>query len=348
MTGKQRTVFPGNNSSQGFYSFYASGLSATEKIHILKGGPGTGKSSLMRHVAETCRKHGIDVELWQCSSDNDSLDGVLIPSRSVAVIDGTAPHIMDPIYPGVRETIINLGAYWDEAILARNKCDIISISRHIAAVFNKAYDLLREAARYDAQLRDDRREKHIFDFDAETLLGDILKEDTPLIRHLFAAAVTPKGVIDLRRALCLDHRQRIYLIGGKRSQREICLKKIIAAGKRRGLAIDIFHGHLDPEEIILVSFPKRGVVFSTAEQFPPETREGDKIIRFDSVPLFDEQQKALTKRDALIDEAVAHLRVAHRLHDELERYYIAAMDFDAVDSIAAELSQNILKSTAGL
>ena len=347
MTGKQRTVFPGNNSSRGFYSYYASGLSATEKIYILKGGPGTGKSSLIRHVGETCRNHGIDVEFWQCSSDNDSLDGVLIPSRSAAVIDGTAPHTMDPIYPGVRETIIHLGDFWDETILSQKKYEIISISNHIAAVFDKAYALLHEAARNDALIRDDHREKKPFEFDAETLLSNVLNEETPFIRHLFAAAVTPEGVIDLRQELCLDHQQRIYLVGGKRSQRESCLKKIIAAGEKRGFAMDVFHGHLDPEEIIMVSFPKRSIVFTSAEQLPAKMQKGDKIIRFESVPLRSEQQKALLKRDVLLEKAVAHLRIAHQLHDDLERYYIAAMDFDAVDSIAAELGQNILKSTAG-
>ena len=45
MKGKAKTVFPGNNSSRGFYSYYESGLSGMEHIYILKGGPGTGKSS---------------------------------------------------------------------------------------------------------------------------------------------------------------------------------------------------------------------------------------------------------------------------------------------------------------
>ena len=67
MKGKVKTVFPGNNSIRGFHSFYRSGLSGMERICILKGGPGTGKSSLMRCVAEYFSERGVDVELWQCS-----------------------------------------------------------------------------------------------------------------------------------------------------------------------------------------------------------------------------------------------------------------------------------------
>ena len=49
-TLKERHLFPGGNTSKGFYSFYRYVLSQDDAKRILciKGGPGTGKSQLMK------------------------------------------------------------------------------------------------------------------------------------------------------------------------------------------------------------------------------------------------------------------------------------------------------------
>lgn len=54
------------------------------------------------------------MEYFYCSSDTDSLDGIASPSLKVAAIDGTAPHVIEPDYPGVYDEIINLEDFWDE------------------------------------------------------------------------------------------------------------------------------------------------------------------------------------------------------------------------------------------
>lgn len=89
-----KKVFPGGNTSQGFYSFYDYMLGPdAQKLFILKGGPGVGKSTFIKEVAETMLAKGYDLEFHYCSSDNDSLDGVVIPKLQIGVIDGTAPHL---------------------------------------------------------------------------------------------------------------------------------------------------------------------------------------------------------------------------------------------------------------
>lgn len=86
--------FLGANSPRGFYSLYDQ-LIDPEKaraIYILKGGAGCGKSTLMRHVARMLEERGDEVEYIHCSGDPDSLDGIVIPERAAAIVDGTAPH----------------------------------------------------------------------------------------------------------------------------------------------------------------------------------------------------------------------------------------------------------------
>ena len=95
--GKIRHMFPGGNTSKGFFSFYNYIISQEEakRIFILKGGPGVGKSTFMKKTANEMLERGYDVEFMHCSSDNNSLDGVVIPNIGVALIDGTAPHVVD-------------------------------------------------------------------------------------------------------------------------------------------------------------------------------------------------------------------------------------------------------------
>ena len=105
-----RHLYPGGNTSRGFYSYYDQVIrpEAATRIFILKGGPGVGKSTLMRRLGEEIAEHR-DVEFLHCSSDNDSLDGIVVPSAGVMMVDGTAPHIVDPVLPGAVDGIVNLG-----------------------------------------------------------------------------------------------------------------------------------------------------------------------------------------------------------------------------------------------
>ena len=153
--GRVKKVFPGGNTSRGFFSFYDYIIPEdAERIFVIKGGPGTGKSSFMRTIGEEFLKLGYDVELHYCSSDNKSLDGVVIKKANVALLDGTAPHIVDPKHPGAVGEILNLGEYWDEPRLVKDKYYIINCNKQIKMRFESAYRYLGAAK----EMQDDMEE----------------------------------------------------------------------------------------------------------------------------------------------------------------------------------------------
>lgn len=88
------TFFLGANSPSGFYSLYDQLLdpAAAQRVFLLKGGAGCGKSSLMRRVAQALSDAGERVEYIRCSGDPDSLDAVIFPDLHSAIVDATAPH----------------------------------------------------------------------------------------------------------------------------------------------------------------------------------------------------------------------------------------------------------------
>lgn len=86
--------FLGANSGQGFQNLFPRFCDpeAHHDLIVLKGGPGAGKSTMMRRIGKAMEDRGEDIEYLYCSGDPDSLDGVHIPRIRTAIVDGTAPH----------------------------------------------------------------------------------------------------------------------------------------------------------------------------------------------------------------------------------------------------------------
>ena len=122
MDKNSKTYFLAANSAEGFVSHFGDCYDEYDgwRVYIIKGGPGSGKSSLMKKIASRARIKGLDVTVCPCSSDPDSLDGVVIEDIKTVILDGTAPHTLEPKLAGVCENIINLCDNWDAEILYNN------------------------------------------------------------------------------------------------------------------------------------------------------------------------------------------------------------------------------------
>ena len=75
---------------------------------LIKSGPGCGKSTLMKHLAQAAEQQGQRIEKIHCASDPDSLDGVIFLDQKRAIIDATAPHVVEPDAPGADELVVSL------------------------------------------------------------------------------------------------------------------------------------------------------------------------------------------------------------------------------------------------
>lgn len=87
--------FMGANTPQGFVSKFDQLADPAEgwRKFIIKGGPGTGKSGLMKRLATALAGKCGTVELIHCSSDVSSLDAVIAGEIKASIADGTAPHV---------------------------------------------------------------------------------------------------------------------------------------------------------------------------------------------------------------------------------------------------------------
>ncbi len=143
----EKYFFAAANGYSGFISYFDKVFvpSEFEKIYILKGGPGTGKSSLMKTVKVELENYGCDSESIYCSSDPKSLDGIICEKsgKKIAILDGTAPHERDASIPGAIEEIVNLGESWDSRFLTAEREGILNLNKEKKKAYKTAYSYLK-------------------------------------------------------------------------------------------------------------------------------------------------------------------------------------------------------------
>ena len=358
MAGKIRHYFAGGNTAKGFYNLYDSNLQGLERLFILKGGPGTGKSSLMKAIGNEWTEKGYDIELLHCSSDNDSIDGVIIPAIKAGIADGTAPHIIEPQAPGAVEEYINLGEAWDAGALRLHKKEIQRLTAQIGQYFQKAYITFSEAL----AIHDDWEKVYISSMDfkkadeltkrlTESFFGKMDLNKKADVRHRFLGAAAPKGAIDYVPNLTEDVAKRYFIKGRPGSGKSTLLKKLAKAAEERGIDTEIYHCGFDPHSLDMVIFRELGIAIfdSTAphEYFP--SRDGDEIIDMYELLIApgtdeifeDTLQHISSQYKTKMSDAISYLAKAKEWHDELESIYVEAMDFSVVDQIRKMISQEI-------
>ncbi|NLG84278.1 MAG: hypothetical protein GX493_06660, partial [Firmicutes bacterium] len=351
-----RRFFPGGNTAYGFYSFYDQIIRPEEarKIFVLKGGPGVGKSTFMRGLAAAMTSRGFAVELLQCSSDNDSLDGVVFPTLKVALLDGTAPHVVDPRYPGCVDDIITLGEYWDEAGLVAVRKEIIATARAIEGHFARAYRLLRAAkeirdvlaAENGARCRRGRLYTLLHTLEEELFSGQRSADPPGRVRHLFASAITPDGPREYLATVFSSARRKIVLTGPPGTGKSFLLAGLLAAAVRRGFEVECFHCGFDPHRVEHLFIPELSIGLITANDYHPYSPADARLLALEEnlVPGADDDQgkEAMTLFADLIGRAVGCLAQAKAAPDRLEKYYVPHMDFAAIDRLREKTLTRLL------
>lgn len=350
LKGSIRRMFLGGNTAEGFFSFfnYLTEPDAA-RILVLKGGPGVGKSFFMRRIAEAMLERGYDVEAHHCSSDSGSLDGVVIPAIRVALVDGTAPHVVDPKYPGCVDEIINLGDYWDEAELRAGKARIFRVTREVGRSFARAYRYLRAAK----AVHDDWESVYTENLNpavANAKAAALIEEIIPAAgkpgvagkeRHLFGSAITPDGPVNFLDTIIEPLAAKYVLKGEPGTGKSTLLVKVAAAAVAKGYDVEMFHCSLDPQRIEHLAIGELGVGVTVAAEphIAPVTNVRRVINMNDCIDMEAAEQTADLLSDnrrlcsELIDRAVEAVAQAKKLHDVLEAYYVPHMDFAAIGAL---------------
>lgn len=343
--------FAASNSARGFKNYFDDIFKSRDvgRLFIIKGGPGTGKSRFMKEAAKAAEKNGYDVEYFYCSSDPDSLDGVLIGGGLCAITDGTPPHSMDPSYPGCVDEIIDLGAFWDEDALTSRRRDIIALTDKKKRAYRDAYRFLEASNLVSAEIRGevydtvDRKKMRA----AVDRLFSRLPDGNCFEKKIrILNSVGMKGEVGfdtfIRKA-----KYRYYIIDTAETA-YLMLAEIYRKAVEKKLPVYLSFAPVEPDCLDGIYFPMLKTAFCTVKK-KMENNENEKTINMARFIKADQFAAVKGKvkfsfrcRDALLDEAKDRLKLASEAHFALEDIYVSAMDFDKKEKASEEYINKIL------
>lgn len=353
----QIEYFLGANSASGFYSLYDHLIDreTAQGLYILKGGAGCGKSSFMRRVARHAQAAGYQAEYILCSGDPDSLDAVVLPELKTALVDGTAPHIIEPKYPGVVERYVNLGKYYDSAGLQEVRAAVIEQTKEYQKHYKRCYRCLSAAAELDS----DNRELLAHEAKARLLKrakGIIARElkgngSGGEVTLRFLSAVSCAGRMSLWDTVEAQCR-RVCVLEDSFGLSHVILEPILAAATARDFHVIACPDPLTPDRLLHLLIPELDLAFVTSTPEQPYTGRAYRRLRLDAMA--KETYRKFRSRvrfarkvsNALQGEAMAALGEAKARHDSLEALYNPYVDFDGVYALADQVAEQIIPGGA--
>ena len=344
--------FLGANSCAGFYSLY-DGFCRGEGdfLHMIKAGPGGGKSGFMRRIARAAAERGYDTECVLCSGDPESLDAVYIPKLHIGFMDATAPHACEAANFAYKSNYVNLGRFCERIDDPR----IASVTEKYRAMYKTAYSYLAAAGNVERadiaglisaetieKVRKRAQSAAAHEMGSVKRGGEGFSEKRCFIRCISCMGeLTPQDDIT---KLC----KRIYLLDDRFGLAGTYIEQMRIEARLRGENTILCPSPLCPEKPDALLLPDRGLGFVSAAAV--EISRPWRHVRLDALAAKNAPQhmRSAQKRKGklkaeLTAEAVHWLRCAKENHDELERVYNPHVDFAALNAFADEVIAELFK-----
>lgn len=304
------------SSAEGFISHFPDcydpdgGWSA----YIIKGGPGTGKSSFMKRVLKAAYERDLPSVEVHCASDPSSLDGVILPTERIAIMDGTAPHVVEPKFVGAVEVLLDFGQFWDCEVLKRQRQEIIGLTLRNKELHKKASGHISAAG---TALKEKLSRSSIDLRRAEMLSVELIE------KHLtgegkggrqwfaFSGGVTPTGLFYITDGALAE--KNIILDGSLDFASEV-IRRFKTAALERGFEAVTFKNPILPSRLTDGVYIPGLSLYVSAN---PQRHLGDDVLKE-------------------LSSAADFIRQAKENHDLLEECYIEAMNFNALDAFCEE------------
>lgn len=129
------------------------------------------------------------------------------------------------------------------------------------------------------------------------------------------------------------------------------LKKILKKAESLGLEVEVYHCGFDPNSLDMILLPglELCIFDSTAPHEYEPSRDGDDIIDMytelikpNTDERYESELKDIKKRyKETVALGISYLKKAKDLHDELEKYYMEATNYDIIERTTNDVLERI-------
>lgn len=338
------SFFLGANTYHGFYSLYEEYLktNAGSRVWILKGGAGCGKSGFMRRVNDRVSSAGYMVHRILCSGDPSSLDGIHIPALGVILLDGTAPHILEPPLVGDRGFYLDLSRFYRPGVP-----DLRIREEAYQKHYQRAYCWLAAAGKTEASLTLPEEAETIIRRKAAALIARELRakgRNPGKTLRVFIDAFCCEGMLSLHDTQAKIARHQIGLFGVCGAE-HVFLSSAAEAALARGYDIVISPSPLQPDRIAHLFIPEcdLGIGIGKGDRYI----HLDKIVHHQADAEFSARIRDTdSMRLSLLSRAQKELALARQKHDNLEEAVNPYVDFSSVYEEAEAFAEKLLNNAS--
>lgn len=348
---KEIHLFAAANTENGFISFFDKAFFGEKAVinYILKGGPGSGKSTIMKNYAKHAEKNGLTPIYYHCSSDPYSLDGVTVKETGISVIDGTSPHAVEPAYPGVRDFYVDLSPAWNTSVLAESSDKIISLAKAKSDCYKTAYRLLEASGKIEREMHETAKSfvdcEKIRNF-TDRFFKKYIKSKTPkhkTIKEVVVSAVSAKGFV---RYFTLEkYAKNLFFIKESKKVEDFLFEELAEMTKKSGASAVFALSPENPKKVVGILFPENDICISLYDSdMVSEFEASGKTVKFINSTRFINpdafgscrQKFRFSEKcfDTLRSAAISELSRAGAFHAALEEIYISATDYNKVTEIS--------------
>lgn len=326
--------FPGANTPEGFCSYYGEILDthSAGKLAVIKGGPGTGKSTFLKRLGKTLGEWGEQVTYLHCSSDPNSLDGIFLPAHNSLVTDGTAPHITDVRYPGAGDILLNFCDFIGEV---NDQETIFSESRLSKQNFSEGYCYLRSAKGL-LDLMHSQSESCLLTNEIHSFAADIAKRISPYCasgytKTVFLSAISADGFCNYFAENLKDY--HVICVDAQVGDATFRVMEAVqnSCGLRNADMI-VCTCPMNPQKTEHLLFPSANLALITSNTYHSYS-DADEIISFSD--FISERKFGHTPEilyDGILRLASQTFFAAREHHNRLEDIYRTVTDYSAIES----------------
>ncbi|MHB1652407.1 MAG: hypothetical protein ACYCVD_08000 [Desulfitobacteriaceae bacterium] len=266
--GVVRHYFVEAQTLRGYISLLPNMMAEWKRTYALLGGPGTGKSTMIKMLGLELFDRGFEVDFLRSAQDPDSTVGFLLPRYGLAMLDALEVFPLRWRSPGIVERFIDFAIYTDERKLEKHRTEIIDLKQKLEDLQMQIEEQLinefgeKFRGRVGKLLRP--KEQNIRTGEKALLTKEnprpwpvavqaLEKLQRSVVNACFLHGLSPTGWLNLAPHYLHDYDQ-IHLEGEETLE---ALSWLFKEARLLGQVIEIVLHPLNPDEIIGIVFPER-------------------------------------------------------------------------------------------